>query len=91
LIHNIDAIGSSFLDGLTNLQHVGMLFNKCVNNSWNIEGAVTVETVRDGLTDCFNNSPIDPPEPEDELRRFVIEVRGPFTMRFENGTLIVTV
>jgi hypothetical protein len=89
--NKINAIGSSILDGLTNLQHVGMLFNKCVSNSWNIGGSVTVETIRVGLTECFNNSPIDPPEPEDELRRFVIEVRGPFTMRFENGTHIVTV
>ena len=49
---------------------------------------LTVETIREGLTACFENF-VEPSEPE--VRRFILEIRGPFSLRFENGTEIVQI
>jgi hypothetical protein len=60
--------------------------NRCIDMARRVGGATTIETIRRGLEPCFPKS-----APEEELRRFVIEVRGPLKLIFENGTEIVTV
>lgn len=87
--NRINAIGSSFLDGLSGLTSLFANNNTCVDSSWRIVGSVTIDTIRLGLAWCFNNDG-DEKQP-DELRRFILELRGPFSLRFENGTEIVRV
>lgn len=86
--NQVNAIGRAFLDNLPSLSRFIALQNICVNADWRIGGATTVETVRQGLTTCFDNF-IEPPV--DELRRFIFELRGPLTLRYENGTEIIRV
>lgn len=90
--NQINSIGRNFLDGMNLLQILGLNGNRCVSNNWQIDGNfVTLETVRQGLQVCFDNFVEPGPEPEGELRRFVLELRGPLSLRFENGTEIVRV
>lgn len=83
--NRINAIGRSFLDGTPRLSFFDTVGNNCTNSLWNIGGVTTIETVRLGLSTCFDNYGPD----ENELRRFVIEVRGPFVLLHENGTEII--
>jgi Leucine-rich repeat (LRR) protein len=53
--NKINAIGRTIFDGITNLQQVRMVDNKCVNNWWIVGSEGSVETVRADLEDCFNN------------------------------------
>jgi hypothetical protein len=90
-LNQIDSIQSSFLDGLNSLRNLNLNNNRCVSYNFIIDGAgVTLDRVRRDLNLCFENF-VETPEPEEELRRFVIEVRGPLSLRFENGTEIVRV
>lgn len=90
--NQVNAIGRTFLDSLTGLQLFGANDNVCVNQSWVIGGTTTIETVRQGLTTCFNNSAEPPPPgPDDEVRRFILELRGPLTIRNEDGSEIITI
>jgi hypothetical protein len=84
--NQINAIGRNFLDGLTSIEIIGMARNVCVDNGWVI-GQTTIEDVARDLEPCFRNSAERPPN---ELRRFVLEFRGPLTLRYENGTEVVT-
>jgi Leucine-rich repeat (LRR) protein len=85
--NQINAIGRDFLDNLKSLISINFSQNICVDKTWKIEGLVTIETVHADLENCFANSA----KPENEIRRFMLEVRGPLTLRFENGTQIVEV
>lgn len=93
--NQINAMGRNFLDFIPQILEIRFLLNRCANNHWIINFlGVTIETVRQGLSVCFNNfveTPEPEPEPEGELRRFVLELRGPLSLRFENGTEIVRV
>jgi hypothetical protein len=80
------------LNGFIALQILSLEGNRCINRNFAIDGVTTtLDTVRRDLNLCFNNNVEGPTEPEGELRRFVIEVRGPLSLRFENGTEIVRV
>jgi hypothetical protein len=90
-LNQIDSIQSTFLDGLNSLRNLNLNNNRCVSYNFIIDGAgVTLDRVRRDLSSCFENF-VERPEPEGELRRFIIEVRGTLSMRFENGTEIVRV
>lgn len=81
--NRINAIERNFLDGLPLLQTFTLSGNFCANiNFW---PGVTIETIREGLSDCFDNF--------DALnaatRKFFIKLRGHMTVRYENGTEII--
>lgn len=99
--NQINAIGRSFLDGLNSLHVFGFLSNRCASNFWIVGTTTTVDTIRDGLTVCFNNSIEIPDETttsplttttnlltENEVRRFVLELRGSLVIRDENGVIV---
>lgn len=89
--NQINAIGRNFFANLTQINFFNILRNRCASNFWVVNGGtVTIETIREGLSVCFDNF-VETPEPEGELRRFILEVRGPFSLRFENGTEIIRV
>lgn len=88
--NRINAIGRNFLDNVTSLTGFFVWENICVNSGWFISGPITIDTIREGLTTCFNNA-VEIPDPEDNLRRFILEIRGPFSLHHENGTEIVRV
>lgn len=99
--NQINAIGRNFVDNLLSLRSFDTERNICVSQHFVIAGPVTLETVRNGLATCFNNSDdlittATPPTaptgvPDDNTRRFILELRGPLTLRFENGTEIITI
>lgn len=80
--NQINSIGTSFLDGLDDLLSLNMDQNICVNTHWVITGSTTIETVREDLQQCFENSL---PPPTDEVKKFVLELRGSLIIRDENG------
>lgn len=81
--NRINAIERNFLDGLPLLQTFTLNGNFCANINW--WPGVTIETIREGLSDCFDNF--------DALnaatRKFFIKLRGHMTVRYENGTEII--
>lgn len=86
--NNINSIGPNFLDGLHRLVFLNLLQNQCANFFWTIDGIITTkENVRSGLSNCFNNHV----EPDDDVRRIILEVRGPLVLSFENGTEIIRI
>lgn len=89
--NRIDAIGRNFLDGFTGLLLFNANGNRCVNSFWIIGGTTTINTVRNGLETCFNNFIEAPEKPEEDVRRFVLELRGSLTIRNENGTEVITI
>jgi hypothetical protein len=94
--NQINAIGREFLNGLPHVALVDLTGNVCANRYWLIGGPITINQVIADLETCFRNVVEPPtttplPEPDNELRRFVLELRGPLSLRFENGTQIVTV
>lgn len=88
--NQINAIGKGFLDNLERLQFLSARGNKCVDSSWAIGGETTIDTVREDLTKCFENFQV-PEVPDGEVRRFIIEVRGPFALYYEDGTEIIRI
>lgn len=85
--NSISAIGKSILDNLPNIRSFNMVGNICANATWTIGVAgTTIETVREGLNSCFDNS-IEPP-PEEDVKRYIIELRGSLVVRNENGTVV---
>lgn len=89
LNHNrINAVERNFLDNLLRLRDFGMSLNLCVDKVWRIgfEG-LTINRVREDLRECFDNFG---PEPEEEEKRFVIELTGHLEVFDENGTEIMS-
>lgn len=84
--NQINGIGRNLFDGLSRLNVFNALGNSCVDFSWRIAGSTTLETIRAGLSSCFDNF-----VPEDEVRRFILELRGPLSLQYENGTEIIRV
>lgn len=84
--NSINAIGRNFLDNLPSLRLFNVAENVCVDESWTIGGVgnVTLDDIREGLTTCFDN------HPENEVRTFILEVRGSLTLLDQNGTIIIT-
>jgi len=87
--NRINAIERNFLDFLPALERFDLRNNICADDYWHtIRPGVTLDTIRDGLSVCFDN--FDGATPEPELKTFVIELRGHLTVRDENGTEIIT-
>lgn len=82
--NQINAIARNFLDNLPNLLEFNMLGNICADEFWRIEGTTTVETVREGLQECFNNFV------DDDVKHFQLKLHGSLTVRDDEGNEIVT-
>lgn len=85
--NRINGIGRNFLDGLNNLVIFNTFTNQCVDSFWIIDETTTLDTIREGLATCFENFV----EPDDEVRSFVLELRGSLVLRYENGTEVVRI
>jgi hypothetical protein len=86
--NQINAVGRSFFERFTSLSIVEMTNNLCVDDSWSIGSGTTIQTIINELETCFENSG---DSPTGKLRRFLLELRGPLTLKFENGTKVVEV
>lgn len=84
----IDAIQSTFLNNLANIQIINLMGNQCVNYFFSIEGNQSIPDVQRNLTTCFNNFNNDRPA---NVTRFILEVEGHLTLLNENGTEIVRI
>lgn len=84
--NQINAIDSNFLDGLNELVQFDMRLNICADADWIINGETTLDTVRKGLQNCFDNAVT--PQPDD-VRKFVLELRGSLILRDEDGNVIL--
>lgn len=59
--HNqLNSIGRNFLDEMKSLRSFNAVGNLCIDDSWNIDGDVSLDDVRSGLSDCFDNYPQEP-------------------------------
>lgn len=85
--NEINAIQRSFLDNFGDLLTLNLQLNICIDSLWTINESTTIEMIQTDLEACFENFV----EPEPEVRRFIIEVRGPLILRYENGTEIISV
>lgn len=84
--NRINAIGGSLLDGLNSLTMFDMRGNLCANSFWIIDEETTIQTILEGLETCFANY-VEPPQ--EDVRKFILELRGSLVIRDENGTEIV--
>lgn len=84
--NQINAIDSNFFDGLDQLLQFDMRFNICADANWVITGETTIDTVRQGLQSCFDNAATPPP---DDVRKFVLELRGSLILRDEDGNEVL--
>lgn len=84
----IDAIQSTFLNNLANIQIINLMENQCVNYFFSIEGNLTIPDVQRNLTTCFNNFNNERPT---NVTRLILEVEGHLTLFNENGTAIVRI
>lgn len=82
-LNQINAISESLLDNLPQLSFFNTLGNICISRMFFISETTPVSYVREALTSCFNNFV--------EVRRIILEVRGPITLRYENGTEIIRI
>lgn len=83
--NQINSIGKGFLDGLDNLLSLNLLHNNCADFHWIINESTTIKTVQAGLQTCFDNFA----PPIDEVRKFVLELRGSLAIYDENGKEIL--
>lgn len=88
--NRVNALGRTFLDSLTRLQTLNTLGNLCASNFWIVDGFfVTMDILRAALGNCFANFVEPPPEPEDDVKKFTLELRGSLIIRDENGNEII--
>jgi hypothetical protein len=87
----ISSIGRNFLNSLNRLAVFNTVNNQCVSELWRTGGDITINTIRAGLEPCFDDEVENPEPPTGEIRRFVLEMRGPLKLYFMNGTEIVQV
>lgn len=83
--NNINKIGRKFLSGLNSMGTLTLAGNICIDKNFYIYNNVTIESVNKELANCFDN------DDSNEVRHFVLEIRGPFSLKYENGTEIVRV
>ena len=84
--NDINAMQSTFLDNLANIQLINLMGNQCVNYFFSIEGNQTILEVQRNLTRCFNNFDNNTPV---NVTRLTLEFEGHLTLFNENGTEIV--
>lgn len=85
--NQINGIQRSFLDNLPRLRQLDLRSNHCINQEWELNSIVTVETIRNELATCFDN--FDNSSGDDDLDRFHVKVRGPMGFVHKHGTGIV--
>lgn len=83
--NQINAIGRNFFDSLSMLSVLNLSHNVCVNNFWIINDVSTIDLIREVLSECFDNFV----EPDDDVRTFILELRGSLILRDQNGTEII--
>lgn len=82
----INAIGRNFLINNQRLQSLNMLRNECADSFWIVgQNQVTVETIRQGLSTCFDNAVETP------VKRFMLELRGTLALQNEDGSEIIRI
>lgn len=86
--NKINAIEKTFFDELPALDIFNMLGNDCADNLWFLRGETTIETLLEELEKCFENF-VSPPD--DEVRNFILELRGHLTVLDEEGNEIVSI
>lgn len=86
--NQINAIQSNFIDNNPQLVFFNILGNRCANNFWIVQGPTTLDDIREGLKSCFNNFV---EAPEGEVKIFMLELRGSFTIRNDDGSEIIRV
>lgn len=87
--NGINSVNRDFLNSLPNLRVLQMLQNRCVNNIWTVGvNQVTIETIRQGLSTCFDNH-VD--VPGNNVKRFNLKLRGTLIIRDENGNEIIRI
>lgn len=90
--NQINAVGENFFNTLVNLHIFNFLDNICASNTWTINGSTTIATIREAMTLCFDNFVVTPtPEPEDDLKKFTLELRGSLIVRDENDNIVLSI
>jgi hypothetical protein len=85
--NRISAIGPRFLDGLNNLEYVLLSNNVCVDENFVISEELSIDDVRSGLSECFNNF-LPPPIVGGN---FTFDVHGNMTIFDQNGDAILRI
>lgn len=80
--NRINEVGKSVFDGLNSLEVFNILGNRCANNLWIVGGGTSIDTIRNGLNNCFMNY--------DRLRRVRVEIRGKATISDDYGNEIMS-
>lgn len=85
--NQINAVGRTFFDAFNSniLFSIDFRHNLCISNSWG--GWISLDDVRRDMEQCFANSG-ETPVPDD-VRNFILELRGLLVLRYENGTEVV--
>lgn len=100
--NQINAIERNFLDGMPQLFVFNANSNICVSQQWVTGGAVTIDTIRQGLSTCFDNFETvttDPPVtteepgttdiPDGEVKRYFLELRGTLRILDEDDNEVI--
>ena len=104
--NQINSIGRNFLSNVPLIDYLFLLNNQCVNGAWTISSEVDRERINRTLSGCFENAPEPPtktpvspttapesretPEPDD-VKHYMLELRGSLTLRSENGSIVLFV
>lgn len=83
----INAVERNFLDSLPSLPNVvqvGLQNNVCVNDFWVINSQSQIDEARRGLSRCFDNF-----RPDEEVKKYILELRGSLVLRSEDGSEII--
>lgn len=90
--NRINSVSRNFLNNLNNLEVFFIERNQCIDGWWIIRNQSEREALLRALNNCFENSVETPqPEPENEVKRFILELRGTLILRNENGTEVVRI
>lgn len=84
--NQINAIDRTLFDTTPRLLILNLIDNICASNLWVIVGPSDWQVVRGGLSQCFDNF-----DATDDVKRFILQLRGSFKIKYENGTTIVTI
>ena len=81
--NSITAVGNSILNINENLQQFWMEGNGCANENYVISNSVNLETIREGLVECFANSPFG--------TQITLNVNGNLIIYDENDQVLVRI
>lgn len=85
--NRISSIGRTFFDTVINQNLFFLDFrqNLCIDHHWLGIGSISIDDVRQEMEYCFSG---EPPVPDD-VRNFILELRGSLVLRYENGTEVI--